>query len=313
MPSKKDTGLRITDVKVVGGGLSAELCGSPIPGTPKRKSCIAMLSSVDYAWLEGQDAADHYRIAEDAQSVEWPALNRIISVHEILDHSWIIYFWKWSLNRISEDIDVDAIIGCWRRNGFILLHESGMVLMKLVGKGPASDLGGDWKWEKVQEISLSSRAVMWTEARNLSGVKNTPQPFRRPCCPPVHSGVFCTSSCNLGHTRATSRMAWSYQFGELHVSGESDGRLGHDDWGDSVFAMALDALCSTYLRQLAVSSSIPQVGHELARLSSSRDSRAACLPAAMSSGTDSPVRKFISSGVWPRNAECGRRLLCSST
>ena len=40
---------------------------------------------------------------------------------------------------------------------------------------------------------------------------------------------------------------------------------------------------------------------------------AAARAAASWSGTASPLAKCISSGVWPRNAECGIRPLCSPT
>ena len=50
-----------------------------------------------------------------------------------------------------------------------------------------------------------------------------------------------------------------------------------------------------------------------ARFAVMRASRAACRASASSSGTASPVPKYISSGVWPRKAEWGRRELCSTT
>ena len=49
------------------------------------------------------------------------------------------------------------------------------------------------------------------------------------------------------------------------------------------------------------------------RLVSARAWRASWQAAASSSGTWFPVLKYISSGVCPRNAECGRRALCSCT
>ena len=49
------------------------------------------------------------------------------------------------------------------------------------------------------------------------------------------------------------------------------------------------------------------------RLASARASRAVRRAASSDLGTSSPLPKYISSGVCPRNAECGRRVLCSST
>ncbi len=49
------------------------------------------------------------------------------------------------------------------------------------------------------------------------------------------------------------------------------------------------------------------------RLASARAWRASCRAASSSPGILSPVPKYISSGVCPRNAECGSRALCSCT
>ena len=49
------------------------------------------------------------------------------------------------------------------------------------------------------------------------------------------------------------------------------------------------------------------------RLAPARARRAVSAPAVRSAGTASPVPKYISSGVCPRNAECGSTRLCSST
>src|SRR5215510_13521358 len=67
-----------------------------------------------------------------------------------------------------------------------------------------------------------------------------------------------------------------------------------------------------------------QIGHAAAlndghvrqhadRLASTRARRAAAARDVRSAGTASPVPKYISSGVWPRNAECGSTQLCSRT
>jgi hypothetical protein len=49
------------------------------------------------------------------------------------------------------------------------------------------------------------------------------------------------------------------------------------------------------------------------RLASTRARRAAAARDLRSAGTAFPVPKYISSGVCPRNAECGSTRLCSST
>ena len=55
------------------------------------------------------------------------------------------------------------------------------------------------------------------------------------------------------------------------------------------------------------------VSQDADRLASTRAWRAAAARDVRSVGTPSPVPKYISSGVCPRNAECGRTRLCSST
>ena len=55
------------------------------------------------------------------------------------------------------------------------------------------------------------------------------------------------------------------------------------------------------------------VSQDADRLASTRARRAAAARDVRSAGTASPVPKYISSGVCPRNAECGSTRLCSST
>lgn len=56
-----------------------------------------------------------------------------------------------------------------------------------------------------------------------------------------------------------------------------------------------------------------QVSQAADRLASTRARRAAAARDVRSPGTASPVPKYISSGVCPRNAECGSTPLCSWT
>jgi hypothetical protein len=52
------------------------------------------------------------------------------------------------------------------------------------------------------------------------------------------------------------------------------------------------------------------VPHAADRFTSTRRCRATAACSVRSAGTASPVAKYISSGVWPRNAECGSTWLC---
>jgi hypothetical protein len=63
----------------------------------------------------------------------------------------------------------------------------------------------------------------------------------------------------------------------------------------------------------AAASTDGHVAHDADRLASLRIRRAAAARVVRSVGTASPVPKYISSGVCPRNAECGSTRLCSST
>ena len=69
------------------------------------------------------------------------------------------------------------------------------------------------------------------------------------------------------------------------------------------------AIHSDQLLIETISSHVRQV---CARLASIRDWRAAIREASSCFGMALPVPKYISSGVCPRNAECGRCLLCWS-
>jgi hypothetical protein len=63
----------------------------------------------------------------------------------------------------------------------------------------------------------------------------------------------------------------------------------------------------------AAASTDGHLSHDADRLASTRVRRAAVARDVRSAGTASPVPKYISSGVCPRNAECGSTRLCSST
>jgi hypothetical protein len=63
----------------------------------------------------------------------------------------------------------------------------------------------------------------------------------------------------------------------------------------------------------AAASTDGHVSHDADRFASRHIRRAAAARDARSAGTAFPVPKYISSGVCPRNAECGSTRLCSST
>ena len=63
----------------------------------------------------------------------------------------------------------------------------------------------------------------------------------------------------------------------------------------------------------AAASTDGHVSHDADRLASMRVRRAAAARNVRSAGTASPVPRYISSGVCPRNAEWGSTRLCSST
>ena len=65
--------------------------------------------------------------------------------------------------------------------------------------------------------------------------------------------------------------------------------------------------------QFRLAGSSSQASQSCFRFASARAWRASCRAASSSSGMLSPVLKYISSGVCPRNAECGSRELCSCT
>ena len=82
-----------------------------------------------------------------------------------------------------------------------------------------------------------------------------------------------------------------------------DARACRSLWSDGRSALGRQAAASTD----------GHVSQAADRLASTRARRAAAARDVRSAGTASPVPKYISSGVCPRNAECGSTRLCSST
>jgi hypothetical protein len=124
-----------------------------------------------------------------------------------------------------------------------------------------------------------------------------------------HSGVSCTSS---RHFRP---------HGPLHAGTESEhGSSLSLSWPRKLFGRAflLQTRASaeswwSVVRNHAAASMEGHLPQAADRLASTRARRAAAAHAARSAGTASPRAKYISSGVCPRNAECGRTVLCSWT
>ena len=67
------------------------------------------------------------------------------------------------------------------------------------------------------------------------------------------------------------------------------------------------------LTQLAIATGLSHARHVRFRLVSIRSLRAFFREASSLPGMSPPLPRYISSGVCPRNAECGRRQLCSLT
>jgi hypothetical protein len=81
----------------------------------------------------------------------------------------------------------------------------------------------------------------------------------------------------------------------------------------SISTRATGFMASTSNGGQAAASTDRHVAHDAERLASMRAWRAAAARAVKFAGISSPVLKYISSGVCPRNAECGSTRLCWST
>ena len=127
----------------------------------------------------------------------------------------------------------------------------------------------------------------------------------------------------------SSRTFWSFagecsSFGRQGSATESGADLGHGSAcpsGDPAILFSRAVASRRTGRgfrwsadgEHAAASLDGHVPHAADRLASARARRAAAARAVRSAGTASPLPKYISSGVCPRNAECGSTRLCSWT
>ena len=117
-----------------------------------------------------------------------------------------------------------------------------------------------------------------------------------------HSGLRCASSRHPERTVIVlGRRPWALQGRPRFF--QADCREAHE------FAIA------TAVGRLghAAALSNGHVSQDADRLAATRARRASAARALRSAGTASPMPKYISSGVCPRNAECGSTWLCSWT
>ncbi len=140
------------DAKIVSGYLVAAIEGPDVNRVaPKRQSCIAVFCAQGYEWLaEDAIASMPIELSDDGRALHWPEANRTISVDEVLQpFIATFYFLKWNLKSIREPEDVSMVVGCWKTPaGYTLLKNDGSAHIKLVGRGTADDLDGDWKWKR---------------------------------------------------------------------------------------------------------------------------------------------------------------------
>ena len=119
----------------------------------------------------------------------------------------------------------------------------------------------------------------------------------KPCYLPRHSAVLCASSRHLRCAPARPKSAagpvlraWRPVWIRLSGSDTATEPLWTSPWLPR-------RLLPTCLAQLAIDTNRSQIGHDVARFTSIRDSWAAFLPASISVGMRSPVPKYISWGV----------------
>jgi hypothetical protein len=126
------------------------------------------------------------------------------------------------------------------------------------------------------------------------------------CALPQHSGLFCASSRHFGCE--TPCRPDAQRFGSVNPA-NAPRNLPFLGMAAQV-SLSERTIDSLVAHQLLIDTGSAQAGQVCARLASCRDCLAAIREAANCVGTLLPVPKYISSGVWPRNAECGRWVLC---
>jgi hypothetical protein len=132
----------------------------------------------------------------------------------------------------------------------------------------------------------------------------SPRTFCTFCASSRHSGgtgLLTGSDPDSGHGSAhLTRATCGPRFSRLRLQTHGSVR---SSWSEGWSVLAGHAAASTD----------GHLSHDADRLASTRVRRAAAARDVRPAGTASPVPKYISSGVCPRNAECGSTRLCSST
>ena len=89
------------------------------------------------------------RISDDRQEIGFQESELVVSVDHLIDRMKAqLFFWHWRAVDARSFADRNELVGCWRNaGGYALLQASGEYRQKLVGKGTACDLSGEWRWE----------------------------------------------------------------------------------------------------------------------------------------------------------------------
>ena len=137
----------ITAVYPVAGGFVAAVDGADVPWIARKsKSVLCNMDNVAVA----EAMRSPYRIAADGQRVEWDS-GYGVGVADLLDEQKAaIFFTAWRAADARPGVGRDELVGCWQTAaGYTLLEASGTARIKLVGRGPASDMSGEWRWRFV--------------------------------------------------------------------------------------------------------------------------------------------------------------------
>jgi hypothetical protein len=139
--------------------------------------------------------------------------------------------------------------------------------------------------------------------RNSIGRQTRPRRGRQPSYVHGHFGISCASSRHLGAAGKRPMITGSDYRCTFGVPARaSRGNQPTDRGRNGVTS-----------RRHAAALRDGHVSHDAVRLASARARRAAAVRDVRSAGTASPVPEYISSGVCPRNAECGSTALYSWT
>lgn len=139
---------RITDAYVVGGMLVAAVEGPDARRVHGRgEAVLSEVSPVALGWpLDAMKTP--FRLSEDRQRIEWTDARRAVTVTQLLDdQNASFYFIKWNAAQARAELLEDELAGCWQDvAGYTLLAPEGVARIKSIGKGPATDASGAWRW-----------------------------------------------------------------------------------------------------------------------------------------------------------------------